>query len=84
MATKTKPKATRTFDLVLNVDGKEFGLRTTFNPDAGTSQGDLDIFDKETGEYLDEMCGASIPDESDEDNGDLKRIKEYIRENLIF
>lgn len=84
MATKTKPKTGKVFDLVIEVDGKKFGLRTTFNPDAGTSQGDVDIFDQESGEYLDEMCGVSLPDESDEDSGDLKRIKEYIRENLIF
>jgi hypothetical protein len=80
METNTEQK----YDLAIEVDGKEFGLRTTFNPDAGTPQGDIDIFDKETGEYLDEMCGVSLPDESDEDSGDLKRIKEYIHENLIF
>lgn len=80
----TKKKDPESYDLVIEVDGKQFGLRTTFNPDAGTPQGDIDIFDKVTGEFLDEMCGASIPDESDEDSGELKRIKEYIHENLVF
>ncbi|MDP2692713.1 MAG: hypothetical protein Q8O88_03695 [bacterium] len=75
--TKTKPKTERTFDFMIEVDGKGFGLNTTFNPDAGTDKGDLDIFDTETGEFLDEMCQASFPEE-------LNRIKEYIRENLIF
>ena len=74
------------YDLVIEVDGKQFGLRTTFNPDAGTPQGDIDIFDAVTGEYIDEMCGASIPDisEADEDNGEFKRIIAYIKENLVF
>ena len=74
------------YTIVVEVDGKQFGLRNTFNPDAGTPQGDIDIFDAVTGEYLDEMCGASVPDvsEADEDNGELKRIISYISENLVF
>ena len=84
MATKSKRKAPRTFYLVLEVDGKRFGLNNTFNPDAGTDRGDLDIFDATTGKYLDEMCGVSVPEEGDEGNSELKRITEYIRENLIF
>lgn len=80
----TKKKDPESYDLVIEVNGKTFGLRTTFNPDAGTPHGDIDIFDKESGEYLDEMCGVSIPEEGDEDSVDLKRIKEYIGENLVF
>jgi len=85
MKNQKQHQTEKQYDLVLEVDGKEFGLRTTFNPEAGTPQGDIDIFDIESGEYLDEMCGVTLPDdEESEDDFELNRIKKYIRENLLF
>ena len=75
-----QPRKEQQYDLVLEVDGNEYGLLTTFNPDAGTPHGDIDIYDKGTGKFIDEMCHQQIPSEANEE--EVEKIRNYIRENF--